>query len=66
MLVSMSDYPQPDALLSRLRRAIALPILAAALLLVLLGGLGVLFWPAWSEDARRQRPGIMTALAGDD
>jgi hypothetical protein len=37
-----------------------------ALLLVLLGVLGVLFWPAWSANAGRQRLGIMTAFAGDD
>jgi hypothetical protein len=49
----------------RLRRALTLPI-RVALLLVLLGVLGVLFWPAWSANARRQRLGIMTALAGDD
>ena len=42
-----------------------LPIYAAALLLVFLGVLGVLFWPAWSEDARRRRLGIMTGLVGD-
>jgi hypothetical protein len=51
-----------ESLRIRLRRAIELPICAAALLLVLLG---VLFWPAWSEDARKRRLGIMAALAGD-
>jgi hypothetical protein len=43
-----------------------LPDPRVALLLVLLGVLGVLFWPAWSANARRRRLGIMTALAGDD
>jgi hypothetical protein len=49
----------------RLRRALTLPT-RVALLLVLLGVLGVLFWPAWSANAGRQRLGIMTAFAGDD
>jgi hypothetical protein len=49
-----------------LRLRHALPILAVALLMVLLGVLGVLLCPPWSEAARKRRLGIMTALAGDD
>jgi hypothetical protein len=44
-----------DRACSRLRQAFALPIFAAAVLLVLLGVLGILLWPAWSEDARKRR-----------
>jgi hypothetical protein len=66
MLVSLPNCLQPDKPLVRLRHAIQLPIYAAALLLVFLGVLGVLFWPAWSEDARRRRLGIIAALTGGD
>jgi hypothetical protein len=50
----------------RLRQALVLPIFAAALLLVLVAVLGVLFWPALSERSRRRRLGIMAALTGDN
>jgi hypothetical protein len=50
-----------------LRQALALPLLALALLLVLVGVLGALLcWPGWSQYARKPRLGIMTALAGED
>jgi hypothetical protein len=47
-------------------RLSALSIYAAALLLVLLGVLGVLFWPALSVRSRKRRLGIMAALIGGD
>jgi hypothetical protein len=40
-----------------------------ALLMVFFGVLGVLFWPAWSEDARhhdRAPRGRLALAAGDD
>jgi hypothetical protein len=49
-----------------LRQSLVLPSFAATLLLVLVGVLGVLFWPALSERSRKRRLGIMAALAGDD
>jgi hypothetical protein len=40
-----------------IRQAIALPTFAAALLMVFLGVLGVLFWPALSTRFRKRRLG---------
>jgi hypothetical protein len=54
-----------DSVSSRLHQAFSLPILAAAVLMVLLGVLGVLIWPAWSESERLRRRAIVDALTGE-
>jgi hypothetical protein len=69
MSVLQVSRPSADelGLSRRLRQALALPLLALALLLVLVGVLGALLcWPGWSQYAHKPRLGIMTALAGED